>query len=259
MTPRLPPGRPVDVITAVAPTMGTTVSIDVRDPAITQDVLERAIEVLDELDARFTTYRSDSEISRVDRGELSLEAAHPDVREVLDACSVLRAESGGAFDAYRNGRLDPSGYVKGWAAEQAANVLRGAGARSFAMNVGGDIVCAGEPAPGSPWRIGIRHPDDATRLMLVLGLRDGAVATSGLYERGAHVTDARTNAAPVQWRSITVLAADLATADAIATAALAMGEPGPEWAAGRHGCEVAAMAVDGTLWTTPGLEAARLS
>jgi thiamine biosynthesis lipoprotein len=239
--------------------MGTTVSIDVRDRAITQDVLARAITVLDELDARFSTFRADSEISRLDRGELSLEAAHPGVREVLDACSVLRAESGGAFDAYRNGRLDPSGYVKGWAAEQAADVLRQAGARSFALNVGGDIVCVGEPALGSPWRIGIRHPDDANRLMLVVGVRDGAVATSGLYERGAHVTDPRTNSAPGHWLSITVLAADLASADAVATAALAMGEPGPEWAAGRHGCEVGAMDLAGRLWTTPGFEAARLS
>lgn len=239
--------------------MGTTVSIDVRDRTIGEDVLQRAIDVLDELDARFTTYRPGSDISRLDRGELSLDAAHPSVREVLDACAVLRAESGGAFDAYRDGRLDPSGYVKGWAAEQAADVLRRAGARSFALNVGGDIVCVGEPEPGSPWRIGVRHPDDATRLMLVVGVRDGAVATSGLYERGAHVTDPRTNATPTYWRSITILAADLATADAIATAALAMGEPGPAWAAGRHGCEVAAMDAAGRLWTTPGFEAARLS
>jgi thiamine biosynthesis lipoprotein len=245
--------------TAVAATMGTTVSIDVRDPGISPEILARAIKVLDELDARFSTFREDSEISRLDRGELSLEAAHPGVREVLDACSVLRAESGGAFDAYRDGRLDPSGYVKGWAAEQAADVLRRAGARSFALNVGGDIVCVGEPALGSPWRIGIRHPDDANRLMLVVGVRDGAIATSGLYERGAHVTDPRTSALPDTWRSITVLAADLATADAIATAALAMGEAGPAWAAGRHGCEVGAFDLGGRLWTTPGFETARLS
>jgi FAD:protein FMN transferase len=243
----------------VAPTMGTTVSIDVRDSAIGPDVLSAAVAVLDELEARFTTYHPDSEIRRLGRGELALEDAHPDVREVLQACAVLRVESDGAFDAYRAGRLDPSGYVKGWAGERAADVLRRAGATSFAINIGGDIVCAGGSEPNSPWRIGVRDPQDAERIILVLGVRDGAVATSGLYERGGHVTDARTGEVPDQWRSITVLAPDLATADAIATAALAMGADGPSWAAGRFSCSVAAVDAEGILWTSPGIEAARIA
>jgi thiamine biosynthesis lipoprotein len=243
----------------VAPVMGTTVTIDVRDRGIGDGVLDAAIEVLDEIEARFTTYRPDSEVMRIDRGELSLDEAHPDVREVLQACAVLRAESGGAFDAMRGGHLDPSGYVKGWAGERAATVLRRAGARDFALNIGGDIVCAGGPEPDAPWRIGVRDPADATRVLLVLGVRDGAVATSGLYERGAHVTDARTGDAPGSWLSITVLAPDLATADAVATAALAMGADGPAWAASRFACSVAAVDADGRLWTSPALEAARVA
>src|SRR5258705_12240512 len=137
----------------VAPTMGTTMSIDVRDAGVPRSTLADAVDVLAEIEGRFTTYRPDSEINRLGRGELSVGDAHPDVREVLDACSVLRAESGGAFDAWRDGRLDPSGYVKGWAAERAADVLRGAGSRSFILNVGGDVVCAGEARPGQPWRV----------------------------------------------------------------------------------------------------------
>jgi FAD:protein FMN transferase len=243
----------------VAPMMGTTVTIDVRDPDIDAAVLHRAVAVLAELEARFTTYCPDSEVCRIDSGELSIADAHSDVREVLNACAVLRAESGGAFDAFRSGHLDPSGYVKGWAAEGAADVLRAGGATSFAMNVGGDIVCAGEPAPGVPWRIGVRDPDDAGRIVLVIGVRNGAVATSGLYERGPHVRHAETGATPADWVSITVLAPDLGTADAIATAALAMGEKGPAWATARFGCEVAAIDAARRLWTSPGLEAARVA
>lgn len=243
----------------VAPVMGTTVSLDARDPGIGRAVLERALEVLRDLEDRFTTFRASSEIRRLDRGDLALADAHPDVREVLDACAVLRAESGGAFDARRGGRLDPAGYVKGWAGERAADVLRAAGARSFAINLGGDVVCAGEPAPDRPWRIGVRDPADPARVVLVLGVRDGAVATSGLYERGGHVTDARTGHAAGAWASLTVLGPDLATADALATAALAMGRPGPEWAARRHGCHVAAVDDAGRLWTLPGLEASRVA
>ena len=243
----------------VASVMGTTVSIDVRDPGVGRDALDAAVAVLRLHEARFSPFLADSEIRRLERGELTIDDAHPDVREVLDVCAVLRAESDGAFDAWRGGRLDPSGYVKGWAAERAADVLRAAGARSFALNVGGDIVCNGGSAAGAPWRIGVRDPDDPSRMLLVVGVTNGAVATSGLYERGAHVTDARTGAATSDWRSITVLAPDLATADAIATAALARGADGPEWAARRHGCDVAALDAAGRLWTSPGVDRARLA
>src|SRR4051812_34513115 len=73
----------------VAAVMGTTVSIDVRDGDVTASALDAAVAVLRELEARFTTYRDDSEIKRIERGELSMADAHPDVREVLDACAVL--------------------------------------------------------------------------------------------------------------------------------------------------------------------------
>lgn len=242
----------------VASVMGTTVTIDVRDAEIPLAVLDAAVERLRALEARFTTYRDDSEIKRIERGALEVAHAHPDVREVLDACSVLRVESHGAFDAWREGRLDPSGYVKGWAAERAADVLRAAGAKRFALNLGGDVVLAGMPTAPA-WRVGVRLPTDPRQMALVLGVRDGAVATSGSYERGQHVVDARTGRSATSWRSITILAPDLATADAVATAALAMGAEGPAWAARRPGCEVAAIGDDNRLWTTPGLERARLS
>jgi len=230
------------VATLVAPVMGTTVSMDVRDPGIDRDVLEAALHRLREIEARFSTYRPDSEISRLDRGELDLADAHPEVREVLAACEVLRAQTGGAFDARYGGRLDPSGYVKGWAGSEAAVVLRSRGATRFMINLGGDIACGGEAEPGVAWRVGVRDPGDAARMMLVLGVRDGAVATSGRYERGDHLRDPRTGAPATRWDSITVTAPDLATADAFATAAFVMGEDGPAWVATQPGCGVAAAA-----------------
>lgn len=239
--------------------MGTTVSIVVRDAGVDLAVLEAAVEALRDIEGRFSTFIRDSEISRIDRGELSVAEAHPDVREVLDACARLKSESGGAFDAWRDGHLDPSGYVKGWAADRAADVLRSAGARNFALNIGGDIVCAGEREPGQPWRIGVRDPDDGARVVLVLGISDAAVATSGLYERRAHVTDARSGAVADAWRSLTVMAADLTTADSLATAALARGTDGPQWAAARLGCDVAAIDGNGRLFTTPGISALRVA
>src|SRR5262249_13970420 len=136
-----------------APVMGTTVSIDVRDDRVDHAALELALAVLRDIDARFSTFKADSQISRIDRGELDADDADRDIRDVLLACALLSAESGGAFDAFRDGHLDPSGYVKGWAGELAADVLRAAGARNFSLNLGGDVICAGQREHGQPWRV----------------------------------------------------------------------------------------------------------
>ena len=116
------------------------------------------------VDATFSTYRPDSEISRLDRGERF--DPHPLVREVLARCEELRVETGGWFDARAGGRLDPSGYVKGWAVERAAAFGRG----RFLIDAGGDVVLRGE------WRVGIRHPYERDRLaaaITVVRLRGG--------------------------------------------------------------------------------------
>jgi thiamine biosynthesis lipoprotein len=232
----------------VEPVMGTVVSLDVRDPgpdpAATAAAVEAAVAWLHEVDARFSVFREDSEVRRLDRGELALDDCHPDLRAVLRACDGVRAASGGAFDVRRHrpdGALDPSAYVKGWAVEEAADLLVAAGARAFAVNAGGDVVLRGEPAPGEPWRIGIRHPERADRVAAVLRVRDGAVATSGLYERGGHVRDARTGRVPDDLVSLTVVGPRLGLADAYATAAFAMGAAGPAWIARRPGWGVIAI------------------
>jgi thiamine biosynthesis lipoprotein len=234
--------------------MGTVVSIDVRDPetpdGALRDAIGAAVAWLHEVDARFSVHRADSEIRRLDRGELGFDECHPDVRVVLRACDDLRALTGGAFDARghrADGALDPSGYVKGWAIDEAADLLVAAGARSFGISAGGDVVVRGEPSPGTPWRVGIRHPEDRASVAAILELRDAAVATSGLYERGAHIRDPRTGATPDALLSISVVAPCLAVADAYATAAFAMGDGGPPWVAGRPGCGVLAIDRSGTV------------
>ena len=121
------------------------------------------------------------------RGELSPDACSPDVREVLERCDEMRALSHGYFDirAHRaDGRLDPSGFVKGWAVEAAAGILDAAGAQNYCLNAGGDVIARGEPEPGRPWRIGIRHPELPDRVAAAVEARDVAVATSAAYERG---------------------------------------------------------------------------
>jgi thiamine biosynthesis lipoprotein len=212
--------------------MGTDVAIDVRGP-VDPRAIDRALAWLHEADARFSPYRADSEVSRLRRGELQADEAHPDVREVLERCERLRAETGGAFDARAagGGTPDPTGLVKGWAVERAVVLLERAGARDLCVEAGGDVAVRGAPAPGERWRIGIRHPRRPDRLAAVVELVDEAVATSGTYERGDHIVDPRTGRPPRGVLSVTVVGPDLATADAYATAAFALGHDGPAWTA----------------------------
>lgn len=226
--------------------MGTAISLDLREPAIPATAIDAAFEHLRDIDARFSTYRQDSEISRLGRGELSPDACSPDVRDVLQRCDALRAMSRGYFDirAHRaDGGLDPSGYVKGWAAEAAAVILDAAGAQNYCLNAGGDVIARGEPEPARPWRIGIRHPELPDQVATVLEARDVAVATSGGYERGSHITDPHTRRAPEGLLSVTVVGPRLSQADAFATAAYAMGPAGLAWIAtlpGYAGCMITA-------------------
>lgn len=237
--------------------MGFPVSVDVRraPPAI-ESAVDDMFGVLRAADRRFSTYRADSEVSRVRRGELAVADCHPTVHEVLELCRLFERRSFGAFRAWRDTGLDPSGLVKGWAVQRAANLLTAAGARDFCVNAGGDVIAAGEPEPGRPWRVGIRHPERADAVCAVLGVRDAAVATSGAYERGAHIVDGNSGRPPTGLLSITIVADDLVLADGTATAAFAMGARGPGWAALQPGCLVYAVTEEGRVLRSAGLDAA---
>jgi len=232
--------------------MGMPIVVDVRDAEVDEAVVVRMFDWLRRVDAIFSTYRDDSEISRLNRGELALEDAHADVRDVLRRCDELRAETGGYFDARFGEGLDPSGLVKGWAVERAAAILAGAGLRSFAVNAGGDIRLSGGALPEPCWRVGIQHPLLRDRVAAVVEGSELAVATSGAYARGQHVRDPHTGRPPSGVLSVTITGPDLATADAYATAAFAMGSAGPRWTARLRGYEAMTILADQTVLATPG-------
>lgn len=237
----------------VEPVMGTVVTIEVHAPVVPESALDAAMTWFHDVDRRFSPYRADSEVTRVGDGRLAFEAASIDVRAMFTLADDLRGRTGGYFDprAFRaDGRRDPTGVVKGWSVDEAVTRLRLAGAVNIQVIAGGDLVAAGEPEPGRPWRIGIRHPDDATAVAAVLSVRDLAVATSGLYERGGHIVNPHTGAVPRGLRSMTVVGPTLALADAYATAAFAMGEAGIAWVAGQPGFGALAITDrDRVVWT----------
>jgi thiamine biosynthesis lipoprotein len=181
------------------------------------------------------------------------------VREVLDRCEALRFETNGYFDmrAAAADAIDPSGLVKGWAVDRAASILDESGIRNYAVNVAGDMRLRGRAVPEPCWSVGIQHPLDSNAVAAVVEANDLAVATSGAYARGDHVIDPHTRRPPVGVLSVTVTGPELATADAYATAAFAMGEAGVHWTARLHGYEAMTILADERVLSTPGFPSAR--
>ncbi|MFJ4847869.1 MULTISPECIES: FAD:protein FMN transferase [unclassified Streptomyces] len=235
--------------------MGTVFSFDVRgarDPRV-RAALGAAVAGLHEADALFSTYRPDSEISRLGRGELGPEDCSPEVREVLRRCAEAERTTGGWFTlryAGPDAAPDPTGLVKGWAVERAARAVAAAGAESVCVNGGGDVQLT-----GGPWRVGIADPLRPGGLATVVESADGelAVATSGPAERGCHILDPRTGEPPADGlASLTVVRRGLTEADVLATAGYAMGPAAREWLEELPDTEAFAVETDGTTWQTRG-------
>jgi thiamine biosynthesis lipoprotein len=218
--------------------MGMPISLALRgrhaSGALADAAWHDAMEILREVDRVFSTYRADSAISRLGRGELRVEDCPAEVLEVLELGERARLESRGAFDVRRPGPdgvrlLDPSGVVKGWAVQRAAQALEALPETDFCLAAGGDMVVRTRLATSRDWRIGIEDPADPTAVVAVVPLRNGAIATSGLAHRGAHIVDARTGATPLAIASVTVIGPDLVWADIDATAAFALGNEALPW------------------------------
>ncbi|MGW2100246.1 FAD:protein FMN transferase [Streptomyces olivaceoviridis] len=210
--------------------MGTVFSFDVRggEPDAVRAALAEAVAGLHRADALFSTYREDSEVSRLARGELDVSRCAPEVAEVLDLAAEAERVSEGWFSTRYRGSLDPTGIVKGWAAERAARVLATvAGVRGVSVNGGGDVQLLGAPEPRRAWRVGVSDPLRPGGLAAVVsaaGTDELAVATSGTAERGAHIVDPRTGRSAVtDLVAVTVVGPRLTFVDCWATAAFAMG------------------------------------
>jgi thiamine biosynthesis lipoprotein len=195
--------------------MGLPISLLARGPAALNVDPEPAFALLRHVDDIFSLYREDSLLARSQRGEI---AEPPVIGEVRARCARWKQATGGLFDPVRpDGTWDPSGLVKGWAAERAFALLPGD--LDWCLNAGGDVVVRGS------FNVGIQDPRDPQGLSAVLGLNGGAVATSGTAARGAHLYDPRTRAATTsRWLSVSVTGPSLESADVLATAAFVAGD-----------------------------------
>ncbi len=217
-------------------TMGTVISLDVRGGLPGTGVaaaLDAAESVLHDADAMFSTYRDDSWISRLARRDVRPAQLPAEVLEVLAICAEVESLTDGLFSArWRgDGTLDPTGLVKGWAADRASRVLTEHGLPDHCVNAAGDVVLGGRPGAGRSWRIGIADPRSPGALLGAVdpaALDDArAVATSGVAERGLHIRDPRDGRRADGVLSATVVGADPAVADGLATGLVVAGPAAP--------------------------------
>ena len=204
--------------------MGMPVTVEVADSE-DPDLLAEVFRYFRQVDERFSTYKPNSEISRINRGELAAKEYSPEMAEVLALSAQTKTETQDFFDIQTPaGLLDPSGLVKGWAIFRAAKILSRAGAQNYYVEAGGDIQTAGRNSQGERWRVGIKNPFQPDKIIKILQVGSAGIATSGSYERGSHIYNPHSPDDPAkEIISLTVIGPNIYEADRFATAAFAMG------------------------------------
>jgi thiamine biosynthesis lipoprotein len=207
--------------------MGMPITIEVVDPHVTESDIAGIFDYFASVDRMFSTYKKDSEISRLNSGEITKKQVSSDVRQILQLADDTRRESNGYFNITHNGQIDPSGLVKGWAIYNAATLLKNHGFHNFFVDAGGDIQVSGKNEKGGRWTIGIRNPFKKEEIVKVVWLENKGIATSGLYIRGNHIYNPHKPDDPIKGiASMTIIGPTVYDADRFATAAFAMGERG---------------------------------
>jgi thiamine biosynthesis lipoprotein len=234
--------------------MGMPVTVEVVDDGVAEAAIRRTFDYFRSVDARYSTYKKNSEISRINRG-LSRADWSTEMRRIMELCEQTKQETGGYFDIEHGGKLDPSGLVKGWAIKQAAEQLRSEGVRDFRIDAGGDVQVNGASSRGRAWRIGILNPFKRDEVVKIVEVSSEGVATSGTAMRGQHIYNPRAPGKPItEIASLSVIGPDVYEADRFATAAFAMGKQGIAFIESRPGLEGYMIGADKQAVFTSGFE-----
>src|ERR1035437_6722836 len=168
--------------------MGMHITIEIVDQQVSPRIFEEIFAYFKAVDRQFSTYKNDSEIMRINRGEISKDKYSLDMRKVFTLAEKTKKETLGYFDIKKpDGTFDPSGVVKGWAIQNAAELLLKKGYRNFYIDAGGDIQSYGKNIDGKEWSVGIRNPFNMEEIIKVLYVHGQGIATSGNYMRGQHI------------------------------------------------------------------------
>jgi FAD:protein FMN transferase len=221
------------------PVWGTVVDVDCYSESVGGADLDRAMDSVvafcEDVDRDFSTYKDGSWVSWLRAGKVGIVDCPNDVQQVWELCLQAKDLSDGAFDPWAvAGGFDPSGLVKGWAADKCAEILVAAGVEHVQVNAAGDLALRGgwfDSVAGvvKPWSIGVVNPDNRGEIVKVYEIVDGAIATSGTYERGAHIHDPSNGLIAIGAKSATVVGPEGWLCDAMATAVMVGGQDSAKW------------------------------
>lgn len=232
--------------------MGMPISIEIADAHADEAAFDAAFAYFEYVDATFSPFKADSELTKINRGILKRADASADMQEIFALAQETKIQTGGYFDIRTpRGDYDPSGIVKGWAIENVSQLLASRGFSHVYVDAGGDIRTRGLAAGTRPWRIGIQNPFNLQEVIKHVLVTDAGIATSGTYIRGDHIYNPRANGKPVyDIISLTVVGPTIYDADRFATAAFAMGKEGIRFIESLDGYEGYAINKDGIATMT---------
>ena len=234
--------------------MGMLVKIQVTDSQVTNEDINEVFALFHYVDKKFSTYKKDSEISKINNGELKEKEFSNEMKRILSLCEKTKQETDGYFDINVNGKLDPSGVVKGYAILAGAKLLQKKRLKNIYVEIAGDIQVFGKNNNENGWKIGIQNPFSPNEIIKAVCLSDRGIATSGNYQRGKHIINPIENKMADEIASVTVIGPDILEADRFATAAFAMGEKGIEFINNLNGFEGYMIRKDGKALFTAGFE-----
>jgi thiamine biosynthesis lipoprotein len=239
------------------PIMGMTVTIEIAEPKATAAAISDTFEYFKSIDEKFSTYKSTSEITAINKGVLSEKDCSGDMRLIFSLAEETKKATVGYFDIQRpDGSYDPSGIVKGWAIWNAAKLLEEKGYQNFYIDAGGDIETRGKNENGKIWSIGVKNPWNEKEVVKTIYASNKGIATSGTYIRGLHIYNPNNNGKPAdELKSLTVIGPNIYEADRFATAAFAMGKEGIYFIQALKDLEAYAIDERGIATMTTGFEA----
>lgn len=190
------------------------------------------------------------------------QASVPDAARLAQVCSLIGwadvAWNGEFISLPRTGmEIDFGGLGKEYAVDRVATLLIEAGQRSGVVNLGGDLRVLGPRPDGQPWQMAVAHPRQPGENLVSWPLLEGALATSGDYERCidvagrryAHILDPRTGWPVSDWQSISVFAPACLAAGALCTVAMLSGPAAPDFLR-EQGVDFVACDAHGHLFTS---------
>jgi thiamine biosynthesis lipoprotein len=209
--------------------MGMPIIVEIVDQNATQVTMDKVFEYFEYIDKTFSPFKENSEISRINRGEIKIEDWSADMKIIFELAEKTKNETSRYFDIIdNNGKYNPSGIVKGWAILEAAKILWKLGFENFYVNAGGDIQFSGKNSDGKTWTTGIKNPFNQKEIVKVIYLENKeGIATSGNYIRGDHIYNPNDRKKIIdEIVSFTVIGPDIYEADRFATAVFAMEKEG---------------------------------